>query len=118
MPMFWKENQPSTSSSRVIIVAKTGRLMQKSALTRPLTSGEEPVAGATGAGVGGSVLIRRSSSRCSSTRCRALRPLHPHLGAVEELGLPAGDDDFAFLQAGQDFLPARLDPADQDFAAA
>ena len=35
MPMLLKENQPSTTMNKLIIVAKTGRLMQRSARLTP-----------------------------------------------------------------------------------
>ena len=34
-PMFRKENQPSTTKNKLIIVANTGREMQRSAMPRP-----------------------------------------------------------------------------------
>src|SRR5437667_7290863 len=38
MPMSRKENQPSTTRNRLSMSANTGRLMQRSAMARPLVS--------------------------------------------------------------------------------
>src|SRR5882724_5806222 len=45
MPMSRKENQPSTTRKRLSMSAKTGRLMQRSAMPTPLRSGEGEGAG-------------------------------------------------------------------------
>src|SRR6185295_12272439 len=45
MPMLLNENQPSTTRNKLMIVAKTGRLMQRSAMPMPRIS--------TGGGAGG-----------------------------------------------------------------
>src|SRR6185369_12825502 len=65
IPMLLSENQPSTTMNRLIIVAKTGRLMQRSAMPTPLCSGTAAGGGGTGSalfmggrGCGGRGFIR------------------------------------------------------------
>src|SRR5262245_16882559 len=53
MPMSLNENQPSTTRNTLIIVANTGRLMQRSAMPIPFSS----LAGGGPAGVGSAALM-------------------------------------------------------------
>src|SRR5262249_47539168 len=57
-PISRKQNQPSTTNSRLIIVEKTGRLMQRSANANPLADGSLEEEG--GECIGGSVMDRFS----------------------------------------------------------
>src|SRR5204863_993571 len=94
MPILWKENQPSTTRSRFIIVAKTGRRMHTAA--RPTPPLVARALGGLGAG--------------------AIRLLHAHLGAVIKLRLAGHDDDFSTLEPGKDLLLIVEDAPDLHFA--
>src|ERR1043166_6284311 len=82
VPIRWKENQPSTTSSRFIIVAKTGRRMQTAARFVPPEAGRE----LTGLG------------------SLSIRLLHSHLCTVVKFRLAGDDDALAGFHAGNNFL--------------
>src|SRR6266498_3208214 len=90
MPMSLKENQPSTTRNRLIMVAKTGRLMHKSASPTPRAGGD-PSAGFMAGSHGGRG--ERRGGRTGPWIPRRRPRLDRHGGAVRQTAL-AGDDDF------------------------
>src|ERR1043165_3046805 len=109
MPMSWKENQPSTTRNKFIIVANTGRLMHKSAMPSP------PLVG--GASEECSVAIRRRLIG----RARSgfgLRRLNRNRCSIRKFALPVDDNLVARFHTRNDFLQSIAHPPDHDLAAA
>src|SRR6266496_1799826 len=98
MPILLNENQPSTTSSRFIIVAKTGRRMQRLARLTP--------ACVPTISRGVLAFIDRLLGTGVGDALDRLRFLHAHLRALVKFCLPCHDDGFARLYAGENFLLA------------
>src|SRR5262249_9977689 len=92
IPMSLKENQPSTTRNRLIIVANTGRRIQRSARPVPVRFG--------GAAAG----LLCISLRLAEGERFALPVIHDHRHPVGQSRLSAHDHAFAILHAFDNFL--------------
>src|SRR5438093_10175503 len=107
MPMSLNENQPSTTRKRLIIVANTGRLMQRSARPTPLASAG-PGTGASGvsvvfmAGGHGGLFVRRNGLFFFVPG--RIPRLDRHRRAVRQTALAGDDHVIAELHPGEDLL--------------
>src|SRR5437867_3032359 len=104
MPMSFKQNQPSTTRNRLIIVANTGRLMQRSARPTPLAGGR----GGDGAGAASVVFMtcghpRRIVGHGWRRVCQPGR-----LARLDRHGRAIGQTTLA----GHDHLVAEVDPVE------
>src|SRR5258706_14771995 len=95
------------------MVAKTGRLMQRSASPTPMTSRVDPPAGCASAGVSGSEGLKpRSPTGVWSGRFSIERLFQAHASPIEEFCLARHGNLLPLFYAGKDLLQPVPNPAD------
>src|SRR6266511_1198217 len=107
MPMSLNENQPSTTRKRLIIVANTGRLMQRSAMPTPLVVSGPEVDGTVGSAgfmAGGNGGVSSGGNLRGGLGSAGRRRLDGYFSTVGQPALAADHDRLPGLHAADDLL--------------